>query len=90
MAEITFAGVSKIYDDRTQAVFDLDLAIEDGELMVMVGPSGCGKTTALRMLAGLEEITEGTSRSATRSSRSRRRKSATSPWSSKAMRSTHT
>ena len=60
MAEITFAGVSKIYDDGTQAVFDLDLAIEDGELMVMVGPSGCGKTTALRMLAGLEEITEGT------------------------------
>jgi multiple sugar transport system ATP-binding protein len=60
MAEITFAGVSKIYDDGTQAVFDLDLAIEDGELMVMVGPSGCGKTTALRMLAGLEEITGGT------------------------------
>ena len=60
MAEITFDGVSKVYDDGTLAVDDLDLAIEDGELMVMVGPSGCGKTTALRMLAGLEEITDGT------------------------------
>ena len=43
----------------TQAVFDLNLAIQDGELMVLVGPSGCGKTTALRMVAGLEEITDG-------------------------------
>ena len=60
MAEITFAGVAKVYPDGTRAVEDLDLAIEDGELMVMVGPSGCGKTTALRMLAGLEEISEGT------------------------------
>jgi multiple sugar transport system ATP-binding protein len=60
VAEITFERVSKIYEDGTLAVEDLDLAIEDGELMVMVGPSGCGKTTALRMLAGLEEISEGT------------------------------
>jgi multiple sugar transport system ATP-binding protein len=60
MAEITFAGVSKVYSDGTRAVESLDLAIEDGELMVVVGPSGCGKTTALRMLAGLEEISEGT------------------------------
>jgi multiple sugar transport system ATP-binding protein len=59
MARIEFDSVSKVYDDGTQAVYDLDLAIEDGELMVLVGPSGCGKTTALRMLAGLEEITEG-------------------------------
>jgi multiple sugar transport system ATP-binding protein len=59
MARIEFDSVSKVYDDGTQAVFDLDLAIEDGELMVLVGPSGCGKTTALRMLAGLEEISEG-------------------------------
>ena len=59
MAAIEFDSVSKIYDDGTQAVFDLDLAIEDGELMVVVGPSGCGKTTALRMLAGLEEISDG-------------------------------
>jgi multiple sugar transport system ATP-binding protein len=59
VAEIEFDSVDKIYDDGTQAVYDLDLAIEDGELMVIVGPSGCGKTTALRMLAGLEEISGG-------------------------------
>ena len=59
MATIEFDDVQKIYDDGTQAVFDLDLRIEDGELMVLVGPSGCGKTTALRMVAGLEEITDG-------------------------------
>ena len=60
MAEIVFERVSKVYEGGTLAVAELDLTIEDGELMVMVGPSGCGKTTALRMLAGLEEITEGT------------------------------
>ena len=59
MAEIEFSDVQKVYDDGTQAVFDLNLAIRDGELMVLVGPSGCGKTTALRMVAGLEEITDG-------------------------------
>ena len=59
MAEIAYDAVSKIYPDGTQAVHDLDLEIEDGELMVLVGPSGCGKTTALRMLAGLEEISDG-------------------------------
>src|SRR5947208_6346855 len=59
MAEIEFIDVQKVYDDGTQAVFDLNLAIEDGELMVLVGPSGCGKTTALRMVAGLEEISDG-------------------------------
>src|SRR5438045_3152717 len=59
MAEIEFSDVQKVYDDGTQAVFDLNLAINDGELMVLVGPSGCGKTTALRMVAGLEEITGG-------------------------------
>ncbi len=59
MAEIEYDRVSKVFDDGTQAVKELDLKIEDGELMVFVGPSGCGKTTALRMLAGLEEITDG-------------------------------
>ena len=59
MAEIEFNEVSKVYDDGTKAVIDLDLKIEDGEMMVLVGPSGCGKTTALRMVAGLEEITSG-------------------------------
>ena len=59
MAEIEYDSVLKIYDDGTQAVHDLNLEIGDGELMVLVGPSGCGKTTALRMLAGLEEISGG-------------------------------
>jgi multiple sugar transport system ATP-binding protein len=59
MAEIAYEHVFKIYPDGTEAVHDFDLEIRDGELMVLVGPSGCGKTTALRMLAGLEEITEG-------------------------------
>jgi multiple sugar transport system ATP-binding protein len=59
VAEITYDKVSKVYPDGTQAVHDLDLEIADGELMVLVGPSGCGKTTALRMLAGLEEISGG-------------------------------
>ena len=60
MAEITLEDVGKVYPDGTRAVGDLDLAIGDGEFVVLVGPSGCGKTTALRMVAGLEDITEGT------------------------------
>ena len=60
MARIVLDGISKTFPDGTHAVRDLDLDIQDGELMVLVGPSGCGKTTALRMVAGLEEITSGT------------------------------
>ena len=59
MAGVELAGVQKRYPDGTVAVHDLDLVIEDAEFMVLVGPSGCGKTTALRMVAGLEEITAG-------------------------------
>jgi multiple sugar transport system ATP-binding protein len=59
VAEIEFQDVAKIYPDGTRAVDGLDLQITDGEFMVFVGPSGCGKTTALRMVAGLEEISEG-------------------------------
>jgi multiple sugar transport system ATP-binding protein len=60
MSEIVLDNVTKVFKDGTEAVHSLDLRIPDGELMVLVGPSGCGKTTALRMVAGLEDITEGT------------------------------
>jgi len=60
MAEIDFDSVTKVFAGGKPAVDELSLHINDGEFMVLVGPSGCGKTTALRMLAGLEEITSGT------------------------------
>ncbi|MDX6426303.1 MAG: multiple sugar transport system ATP-binding protein [Gaiellaceae bacterium] len=59
MAGITLDKLTKVYGDGTKAVRALDLEISDGEFMVFVGPSGCGKTTALRMIAGLEEVTDG-------------------------------
>jgi multiple sugar transport system ATP-binding protein len=59
MADVSFDEVDKVYDNGVQAVFDLTLDIHDGEFLVLVGPSGCGKTTALRMVAGLEEISDG-------------------------------
>src|ERR1700754_1748109 len=63
MAEVTYDGATCIYPGAERpAVNELNLPIEDGEFVVMVGPSGCGKTTALRMLAGLEEIDDGSIR----------------------------
>jgi multiple sugar transport system ATP-binding protein len=59
MASVTFDGVSKRYDSDVVAVDDLQLEIADGEFLVLVGPSGCGKSTALRMVAGLERISDG-------------------------------
>jgi len=59
VAAVTFRDVTKVYPDGTRAVSAIDLDAADGELLVLVGPSGCGKTTALRMVAGLEEISEG-------------------------------
>jgi multiple sugar transport system ATP-binding protein len=59
MAEIQFKGITKRYPDGFEAVKAIDLEIGDGEFMILVGPSGCGKSTALRMIAGLEDITEG-------------------------------
>jgi multiple sugar transport system ATP-binding protein len=59
MADIVFDSVTKRYDDGTEAVKSVDLEIGDGEFMILVGPSGCGKSTALRMIAGLEDISEG-------------------------------
>ena len=60
MAEVVLDDVTKVYVDGTEAVSDLALSIDDGEFMVFIGPSGCGKTTALRMVAGLEDISRGT------------------------------
>jgi multiple sugar transport system ATP-binding protein len=60
MAPITLEKVTKVYPNGFKAVDDLNLDVADGEFMVLVGPSGCGKTTALRMVAGLEDITDGT------------------------------
>ena len=62
MAEIALEDVSKIYPGGAVGISDLSLEIKDGEFIVLVGPSGCGKTTALRMVAGLETITDGTIR----------------------------
>jgi multiple sugar transport system ATP-binding protein len=59
MADVVFNEVDKVYENGFHAVHDLSLEIRDGEFLVLVGPSGCGKTTALRMVAGLEEITNG-------------------------------
>ncbi|MEI6363051.1 MAG: ATP-binding cassette domain-containing protein [Actinomycetes bacterium] len=60
MADLVLDNVDKVYDNGFYAVKDLSLEVADGEFLVLVGPSGCGKTTALRMIAGLEEITDGT------------------------------
>jgi multiple sugar transport system ATP-binding protein len=62
VAKIALEGVTKVYPDGSPAVSSLDLEVPDGSLMVLVGPSGCGKTTALLMVAGLEEVSEGTIR----------------------------
>ena len=60
MAAVTLAGVGKVYPGGVTAVSDVNLAIRDGEFVVLVGPSGCGKSTTLRMIAGLEDISLGT------------------------------
>ncbi|MGH2850286.1 MAG: ABC transporter ATP-binding protein [Solirubrobacteraceae bacterium] len=62
MASLALEDVSKVYGNGVEAVTHFDLAVADGEFVVLVGPSGCGKTTVLRMVAGLEEITDGTIR----------------------------
>jgi multiple sugar transport system ATP-binding protein len=62
MAPITLDKVTKVYPNGFEAVHELELDVADGEFMVLVGPSGCGKTTALRMVAGLEDITDGSLR----------------------------
>ena len=62
MTRVALEAVTRIFPGGARAVSDLDLEVGDGELMVLVGPSGSGKTTALRIVAGLEEVTSGTVR----------------------------
>ena len=90
MADIAIRGVTKSYDGRTRAVDAVDLDIADGELLVLVGPSGCGKSTLLRMIAGLEEVTEGAISIGDRDVTGPSPRTATSPWCSRATRSTRT
>jgi len=59
MANISLQHLDKVYDNHVQAVYDFNLEVKDGELIVLVGPSGCGKSTTLRMIAGLEDISAG-------------------------------
>jgi ABC-type sugar transport system ATPase subunit len=89
MASVTFEEVSKRYGDVT-AVDHLDLDIVDGEFLVLLGPSGCGKTTALRMIAGLEDISDGELQIGGRRVNEVDPASATSRWCSRATRCTRT
>ena len=91
MATVTFDNASRIYPGNDKPAVDkLNIDIEDGEFLVLVGPSGCGKSTSLRMLAGLEEVNEGASTSATATSPTCPPRTATSRWSSRTTRSTRT
>ena len=90
MADIVLDKVTKRYPDGALAVDKVDLEIADGEFVILVGPSGCGKSTTLNMIAGLEDISEGELRIGGSSSTTSRRRTATSPWSSRATRSIRT
>ena len=91
MAGITYDHATVQYPGAERpAVNALDLDIADGEFLVLVGPSGCGKSTALRMVAGLEEVTAGEILIGDRDVTDCRRRTATSPWCSRTTRSTRT
>ena len=86
MATLSLEEIGKVYDNGVEAVRDLTLHVDEGEFVVLVGPSGCGKTTALRMVAGLEEIAYGTIRLGDRVVNDSRRATATSRWCSRTTR----
>jgi len=89
MADVTLRKVIKRYDE-VEAVRGIDLDIADHEFVVLVGPSGCGKSTTLRMIAGLEDITDGDIMIGATSSTTCRRRTAISPWCSRITRYTPT
>jgi multiple sugar transport system ATP-binding protein len=80
MAEIEFDDITKRYSDGFEAVKHMNLDVPDGELMILVGPSGCGKSTALRMVAGLEDISSGELKIGGSVSTTVRPRTATSRW----------
>jgi multiple sugar transport system ATP-binding protein len=82
MTEVVLNRVNKLHENGFHAVQDLDLDIADGEFLVLVGPSGCGKSTALRMVAGLEDISSGTMKIGDRVVNTLSPRTATSPWCS--------
>ena len=91
MAAVTLEQLTKVYANGHVGVRDLDLEVADGEFLVLVGPSGCGKSTALRMVAGLEDITDGhAAHRRPGRERPRRRRTATSPWCSRTTPCTRT
>jgi len=90
MATVNLEKVSKVYPNGLPAVSELDLDVAEGELMVLVGPSGSGKTTALRMVAGLEDITSGTLRMGGKAVNDLPRRTATWPWCSRTTPCTRT
>jgi len=90
MATVSLEKINKVYENGFHAVKDLSVDIAEGEFMVLVGPSGCGKSTALRMIAGLEDITSGILRIGGRRPTTRRPRNGTSPWSSRTMPCTRT
>ena len=91
MADVVLDHLEKLYENGYKAVHDLNVDIPDGEFLVLVGPSGCGKSTALRMVAGLEDITGGELRIGEQADeRACRPGTATSPWCSRATPCTRT
>lgn len=85
MANISFKNVVKTYDNGVTVVPNLNLEIKDKEFVVLVGPSGCGKSTTLRMIAGLESVSEGVCASAAAVSMICRRRIGISRWYSRIM-----
>ena len=84
MATVSLKNVKKIYDNKVTAVHDFNLEIADKEFIVLVGPSGCGKSTTLRMIAGLEDISEGDLVIGGKRMNDVETRTGTSPWSSRA------